>query len=412
MDDGQNFKKHYIEILLIAILILYSVNFNGIGFLIMMIFLPIYIIYSWKQYFNKTYLISLFILVLFGVTFSLSVYSFGLMVINTIIATVVFPIVLYGVGYMIGETDTYYTKSYKTIFILFVLLNIFILLSYVKTISVFGSLEGAKSIYQERALIDVWGKDSIKATVVTVYLSFSLAVFPAFFIKNPKIKKGKILLLKTIIMFCALSSFYITAQMASRTSIIIIGLSSLMIYLFLHGFSLKKIIIPIITLLGIILMWVLFQSNIFGIKTWWSQTSVYNRFQSSGLESSRYDAWKEVIKNMFNYPLGGRKIDISISYAHNLWLDVVYDAGVLPFILLIAFTLIAAFSLVRFIRLDFPVFLKALLISIYVAFFTIFMTEPILATKERFYFTVFCLIVGVTQGLNMNFQKRKFNLKK
>lgn len=407
MDDGQNLKKNYIEIFLIIIFLLYSVNFYGIGYYILLLSLPIFIIYSRRQVFNRIYLITLFILFIFGITFSLSGYAFDLIGIDTAITIIVFPMILYMLGYKIGATDISYYKSYRILFIIIFSLSIFILLSYMKTISIFGNLEGAKNVFGERSLMDVWGKDDIKATVVTVYLSFSLAILPTFFIKNCNIKRKKSIILKFIVLLCFLISLYITAQMASRTSIIIIILSLVANYLLINKFSFKRILLPFVYVLGLIVMWFLFNLDILGVKTWWVQTSVYDRFQSSGLESSRYDAWNDVMVNMFDYPLGGRKINLSISYAHNLWLDVAYDVGVIPFILLIGFTIFSVFSFLRFIRLDHPIYLKSLLISIYVAFLIIFMTEPVLATKERFYFIIFCLIVGITQGLNVNFKKVK-----
>src|SRR5699024_256622 len=106
----------------------------------------------------------------------------------------------------------------------------------------------------------------------------------------------------------------------------------------------------------------------------------------------------EVIKGLIAHPMGGRETDISLSYAHNLWFDVAYDAGVVPFILLLFFSLLSYLSLVKLSLLDHPSFIKVLFICIYTGFFVIFMTEPIMASTERFYFVIFCLISGITQG--------------
>lgn len=69
-------------------------------------------------------------------------------------------------------------------------------------------------------------------------------------------------------------------------------------------------------------------------------TDVYQRFETEGLASARYELWSTVLTGLPGHPDGGRQIRITENYAHNLWLDVAWDAGVLPFALLVAFHLL------------------------------------------------------------------------
>jgi hypothetical protein len=67
--------------------------------------------------------------------------------------------------------------------------------------------------------------------------------------------------------------------------------------------------------------------------------SILTRFESEGLSTGRYEVWGEVLSQLFSAPLGGRAYPISENFAHNLWLDVGYDAGPLPLLLLAGFHL-------------------------------------------------------------------------
>lgn len=74
----------------------------------------------------------------------------------------------------------------------------------------------------------------------------------------------------------------------------------------------------------------------------WSQlgegeATIVARFETEGVSTARWELMWEVLSQLFQHPLGGRAFPISENFAHNLWLDVGYDAGPLPFLLLLAF---------------------------------------------------------------------------
>ncbi len=68
-----------------------------------------------------------------------------------------------------------------------------------------------------------------------------------------------------------------------------------------------------------------------------SDETILARFETEGVSTARWQLLWEVLSQLFFHPLGGRAFPISENYAHNLWLDVGYDAGPLPFLLLLAF---------------------------------------------------------------------------
>jgi len=60
------------------------------------------------------------------------------------------------------------------------------------------------------------------------------------------------------------------------------------------------------------------------------------RFQSVGLGTNgRSDAWGRMLTHFFDQPFGGRQQNLGgLSYAHNLWLDVTNDSGLLSVLIL------------------------------------------------------------------------------
>jgi hypothetical protein len=64
---------------------------------------------------------------------------------------------------------------------------------------------------------------------------------------------------------------------------------------------------------------------------------VLYRFQSVGLGTNgRSEAWSSILTHFFDQPFGGRRYNLAgLSYAHNMWLDVANDSGLLPLLILI-----------------------------------------------------------------------------
>ena len=83
------------------------------------------------------------------------------------------------------------------------------------------------------------------------------------------------------------------------------------------------------------------------------------------------------------------------SYVHNLWLDVLYATGLIPFFFLIIYTFKSITNLIRLIiQKNTDVELKIFIFSIYTGFFLNFMVEPILEGVP-YMFLSFCIINGM-----------------
>ena len=149
--------------------------------------------------------------------------------------------------------------------------------------------------------------------------------------------------------------------------------------------------------LSVAFVWVVVTRNVFSFGEFVMGSTLVARFSDLGLFSdARFYAWRAALNGLLRYPLGGRQADIGLNYAHNLWLDVGYVAGIIPFLLLVIFSWLLARSLGYLLRdRQTPDALKNFLIGIYVSVHLAFFVEPVL--EGAFVsFSMFCFITGVT----------------
>jgi hypothetical protein len=125
-----------------------------------------------------------------------------------------------------------------------------------------------------------------------------------------------------------------------------------------------------------------------------------SRFTEYGLSTPRYIVWKKVLTGIFQYPFGGRQIALErVSSAHNLWLDVGYSAGLLPFILLLGFHFAHLPDLMRIVRYgQVTLFNSVLLVSFVGVVLAELMVEPVQYGAPRFLFASF-FVFGLIRGI-------------
>jgi hypothetical protein len=97
--------------------------------------------------------------------------------------------------------------------------------------------------------------------------------------------------------------------------------------------------------------------------------------------------------------MGGRSIKVGeLEHVHNLWLDVAYDAGVLPLFLLIIFHTFHLDDFIKILRSKLPVAVKIGICCLIISFFFSFMKQPTLQ-GARLYFIGSCLFLGMLHRL-------------
>lgn len=134
-----------------------------------------------------------------------------------------------------------------------------------------------------------------------------------------------------------------------------------------------------------------------------------NRLASKGLDTNRYDAWAAAIGQIFDYPWGGRLMDIKgLNYVHNIWLDQLYDAGVISMILLVVFHTVQIIIIVRALQLNLPLVIKVFILCTTIGFLAAFIQAPVLQASVL-YFAISCFFFGSIESLVYEYEGKRFN---
>lgn len=258
---------------------------------------------------------------------------------------------------------------------------------------------------ESRNTIDFWTGDVMSATLQGTLLTPLLATlfYTIFYINKKTIKI-------TMFLFFIFALAY-DMVIATRSVIIIamiVFLISVFSYIIMENKIKNKLRILIIIFASILVIIAMYSTDTFEIKTKIESSNLFSRIEDTEnmtSDNARINAQLDAIKNILKYPFGMPK-DISfagLSYAHNMWLDVAKETGIIPLILLIVFFILNICSLIKVINnKKWSVKLKILLISVYITFLLIFSIEPILQGIPII-FIAFCILASFIDAISKEY---------
>lgn len=379
-------------------ILLYSMNFMGFSEFIPVLTIPIIFILVFHLKYTKLFLMTQVLLFLFLFTYCIISFYYNYYSINSLIVRFIYPQLFLVIGFLIANLDT--RKNHRTFWLVYLLLagsSIYGILSLLKSVNLYGNYENLVSILGGRYILDFWKGHLISATVFNSSISLGLSLLGLVFIKTPFKKIGSILIKLTFIILFIVS-IYTSITIGNRTGVLIALISLLTVFSLKTKMNIKNMLNVLVTFLGIFLLKILFlDKDIIGIKEKWESSTVYARFKNSDInDDPRFEAWETILKEFNQNLLGGRQVDIGLSFVHNFWLDVYYDAGLIPLIALIVFTIFSLISFIMFLSTNTPLLYKALVMGILTAFLITFTVEPIIQ-GFIIYFTYFCFLLGIIQ---------------
>ncbi|WP_183361792.1 hypothetical protein [Geomonas limicola] len=114
--------------------------------------------------------------------------------------------------------------------------------------------------------------------------------------------------------------------------------------------------------------------------------SIMNRFKEEKFDNPRYSAWFTMLSGGLFNVFGGRTADLGkLKYAHNLWLDVSYDAGIVPFLLLLGFYLAHCRSVFTVFRSNLPNLVTLFIFVIWASTLASYFFEPVIQASPIFF---------------------------
>lgn len=240
---------------------------------------------------------------------------------------------------------------------------------------------------------DIYG-GIISATIQNLLFIVSCSLL-FYFLVCEKRKRIKIIGLLSI-----LGGLYGTIANASRT-LIYLTVISFVIALFMYSllyhkkqskvFKVWLCVFVIFIIGGIVISLDLFQLAERFVNTSLGQRLLQNNSDIPFGNNIRLLYARNILVRLFKYPMGNMPYP---HYAHNLWVDVAKETGIIPLIMYSLFSILSLKTVIyifmsKKIEKDLKIFIVSLTVAYYIAFFT----EPIMIGAP-YIFANYCFLIG------------------
>lgn len=246
---------------------------------------------------------------------------------------------------------------------------------------------------------DFWTGAIVPGTQHTAYF---LPVLAMFFPAVAYFKKGKAV--NVIIIAATVFFGYTSLVTKSRMSVLIFALT-ILVQLIIFALNEKEVIKRLIfdkwfwVAVGALL--VVIVAGMMIIKdTPVVAAFIENMGKGGGiLNNVRFTAQRMALEQLFEYPMGGRLMNLGRMYCHNTWLDMANAGGLIPFSAFTAYTVYTVYEIIRLIvnRFVLPE-IKVVLVGLYAAFFLYLSVEPALDASIHLV-TPWIFVNGLVHGL-------------
>lgn len=250
-----------------------------------------------------------------------------------------------------------------------------------------------------RYWVDFWTQEMTPGTQLTVYCMTILAMlFPSliYFFRGKAVNLAMILL--------SVFFLYFSLAVRSRTTVLAFGLVfcvQAVLYAVLEKDRLKKTVtkkkagIFAGCLAAVLLVCVLL------LKDSAVVANFIEKFGKDGgiLNNVRFIAQREALSQLFDHPMGGNQMNLTLKMTHNTWLDMANATGLIPFFAFTAYTIWTFYELIRFLcKKGIDTEVKLMIAGIYLSFFLYYTVEPALDASIHF-MTPWMLVNGLVHGL-------------
>jgi len=378
------------EFILLMILFIVFINPFFYGYRIAMMFF-VFMLFKVKYFLSNVDKNALY---LFLFSFSYEILAaLRLDALNTSLVPMLPNIFVPSLLYLIGK---YISNNYEgdqgRIFFLFFLSTIFSIIplfSILLQIQENGFMEGTRSLYI------IWDKNfEISATGLGSYFALNMASIGLINVKkNTKVERR--IALGIFILF--LLSLVCVLRLGSRTQLVLAIFSlvgSFLLNIWQNSLFKNALFIGSLTALTFYLI-SNFNENADVVKFYADRMD--NDEAGIGSAGGRTERWIGALESIVSDPFGW---ELSrFGYAHNLWLDVARVAGVIPFILLLFFTVSSIKIWIKSLRiLRNNLFLRNYVFIYFLCIILLFNVEPIMDGMYLL-FLLFCLYVGFLNGI-------------
>lgn len=246
---------------------------------------------------------------------------------------------------------------------------------------------------------DFWTRAIVPGTQHTAYFLPALALFlPAVLYFRKKIGVSAILIAANV--FFA----YTSLATKSRMSVVIFAMvffAQFLLFVLLEKERVKQFISDKRFKIGCAILILCLIVFAFLVKDSAVVVAFMDNMGKGGgiLNNVRFQAQHLALEQLFDYPMGGRQMELGRTYCHNTWLDMANAAGLIPFFAFTAYTVYTGYEMIRLLFLkEISTEIKLVLGGLYLTFFLYFSVEPALDASIHL-FTPFIFINGLLHGM-------------
>ena len=249
-------------------------------------------------------------------------------------------------------------------------------------------LHGVNGFFFSSSHYDFWTRQKISNTGTAINGDYLIGIMYYVLLKE----KNKNLKYFTIVLFL-LSMFYLVV-IGRRTSLIMLAITFIVLFLFesriikkMSGKAKAYLIRSfIIAALSVILIIVFYHFNIFSCQKFLNQFRIIVKFRQGLIGDERFKLYFGALKLLTSYPFGGQQISGILGLPiHEFWLDIYDYAGVVPFVLMIIYSLSYVKNIVRLYRDNkISIETKVFLFGIYICTIIQMFLEPIMTGASLF----------------------------
>lgn len=260
-----------------------------------------------------------------------------------------------------------------------------------------------------RNVVDIFSKINLAATLQATFVIMFLSTF---FVN---LQKKKLINKIFIILLCIMCVLFILL-IGSRTSLLIfavISIYSIVSLILSKNENLddkkRKFKILFSILVSIVVIIYLYNNNIFNIRQKFESSHLYYRLTVEKMDTSdkrRFEYQYLGFVSLLTNPFGTSNKIGQANYAHNMWLDIGKDAGIITFLFLLLYSFFSIKSLIMINKnSNVQKLFKIYFNSLYLGVFLNFLVEPILEGIPL-YFSFFVLINALVDMYSIILSKK------
>lgn len=246
----------------------------------------------------------------------------------------------------------------------------------------------------ERSMSNIWG-GQLTATLQNLLFipMISLLFYGVYILKDRK--------RKALIIAACLIAVYGSIVTASRTLLYLVLICFLINMIFMNNKNQhKKISIVASVLLLAVAMVVVYEVNLFGIRSWVESSNLCKRIATgisandSLIDNKRWTINRKMLSELPSHPFGNIAV---VHYAHNLFLDIAKYTGIIPAASLLLWSIAEVVKQLSYTLGDSSDEWDAIMFSMATGFMIAFFLEPVLDGLPII-FGAFCYLCGAMKG--------------